>query len=191
MKTCTKCNQPKPLTSFHKDRSRASGLFPQCKSCVKVNSTKYYVTNKEQCNQKRRQHYLDNKEHHAQLTKAYYHKHLDKITAYKQRWSHDNYEKGIFTRSKRRAQLSNIEHTIRLKDIIIPVVCPYLEIPLTRTHGQGQLPTNASIDRIDNSKGYTPDNIQIISRLANTMKNNATNKQLIEFSKSILRLYSI
>ena len=38
----------------------------------------------------------------------------------------------------------------------------------------GGLDSSPSVDRIDNKKGYTKSNIQIISRKANQIKNNAS-----------------
>jgi len=74
------------------------------------------------------------------------------------------------------------EFNLTLDDIIIPDKCPILECEFN------QLSTlyTYSIDRIDNTKGYVKGNIQIITRLANMMKNAASNEELILFSKNIL-----
>ena len=34
MKICTKCGQSKPLTDFHKNKSKPDGLKSQCKACT-------------------------------------------------------------------------------------------------------------------------------------------------------------
>ena len=84
--------------------------------------------------------------------------------------------------SKQRAKRTNIEHTITPEDIIIPDYCPVLNIKLDV--GDRKIHGNApSIDRIDNNKGYTKENIMIISNRANMLKNNATLDELILIGK--------
>ena len=34
MQTCTKCDETKPLTEFHKSKDHRYGVRPDCKSCV-------------------------------------------------------------------------------------------------------------------------------------------------------------
>jgi len=55
----------------------------------------------------------------------------------------------------------------------IPRKCPLLGIDLI-VRAVGGLDSSPSVDRIDNKKGYTKSNIQIISRKANQIKNNAS-----------------
>ncbi len=90
--------------------------------------------------------------------------------------------------AKASAKRRNIEFTLTLEDIKIPEVCPLLQIPITNDFGHTL--SNPSIDRIDNTKGYTKDNIWIISRKANTMKSNASIDELLTFAKGILNLQS-
>lgn len=53
----------------------------------------------------------------------------------------------------------------------------------------GDLDTSPSLDRIDPTRGYLPENIQIISNLANRMKNNASDEQLLRFSHYYIEYY--
>ena len=74
----------------------------------------------------------------------------------------------LYTSAKRRAVRYGVSFTISLTDVRVPDVCPVLNIPLvfseTKTHN------TPSLDRIDNSKGYEPGNICVISWRANFMK---------------------
>jgi len=78
---------------------------------------------------------------------------------------------------------------ILVEDVVIPTVCPYLGVPITNIQGHGRIWTNASLDRIDSTKGYVKGNIQVISIMANCMKQHATVEQLLEFSKGIQKLH--
>ena len=55
--------------------------------------------------------------------------------------------------------------------------------------GQNNWCTSPSIDRIDNSKGYTKDNIIVVSQLANAIKNQATPNQIQKVATFYEKLY--
>lgn len=187
MKVCYKCKEEKPYHYFSKCKTRKDGYSPGCKDCSKAyreankeklakSKKEYAEANKEIIKAKKREYYLNNKNLYKERNKKYQNN--------PKAWSIR-----ALRRSKERAIDMGIEHTITLDDIIIPEVCPYLGTPITFIVGQGQLPGNASIDRIDSTLGYIPGNIQVISRLANTMKSNATTQELIKFAKSILQIH--
>jgi hypothetical protein len=88
----------------------------------------------------------------------------------------------MLNNSKQRAKNSNLEHNLLLEDIVIPDYCPVLGIKLET--GDRKNHYNApSIDRVDNSKGYTKDNIIIMSTKANMLKKDATLDELIMIGK--------
>lgn len=79
--------------------------------------------------------------------------------------------------ARRRAKLKGLRFDLLISDITIPVFCPVLGTQIVSGTRAGN-PHSASIDRIDNSKGYVADNIIIVSRRANTIKNDATPAEL-------------
>ena len=95
----------------------------------------------------------------------------------------------IWKRAKSRALKNNLEFNIEESDIIIPDICPLLEIPII-LGDKNNYENTPSLDRIDNSKGYIKGNIWVISKKANSMKNSATFKELSTFCKNIRR-YSL
>lgn len=92
----------------------------------------------------------------------------------------------LWMSAKGNAKIEGRDFTITPEDIVIPEFCPLLGTVLTRTFGVGRVDTNISIDRIDNSKGYIPGNIWVISDLANRMKRDASISQLQAFAAGIL-----
>lgn len=71
-----------------------------------------------------------------------------------------------------------------------PEYCKYLGIKLDYSYGKSTICGNSpSFDRIDSSKDYIPDNVQIISHKANTMKSSASSAELITFAKNVLLMH--
>lgn len=68
-----------------------------------------------------------------------------------------------------------------LNNLTFPITCPILGIPLKFNRGKMQ-DDSYSFDRIDSSKGYEINNIQVISWRANRLKNNATLTELKQLS---------
>jgi hypothetical protein len=94
---------------------------------------------------------------------------------------------------KRHARALGIEFDIDKSDIVIPERCPVLDIPLKMHVGSGRAgprPDSPSLDRIDPARGYVKGNVQVISGLANAMKNNATPEQLLKFADWISATYA-
>lgn len=105
------------------------------------------------------------------------------------KWISDHPTYKLWKAAKDSSKQRELEFSITIDDIIIPIKCPYLNISLTNIADGGRQDTNISLDRIDNSKGYIPGNIQVISSKANYMKRNASIKELIEFAKGILNTH--
>lgn len=79
----------------------------------------------------------------------------------------------------------NYAFDISAEDLIIPEYCPLLGIKINLDEDRERGVDSPSLDRIDNTKGYTKDNIAVISDLANIMKNRATLDQLTLFVKNM------
>ena len=56
-------------------------------------------------------------------------------------------------------------------------------------HGRDDWQNSPNIDRIDNNKGYTMDNVIVVSALANTIKTSATPDQIIKVGEFYKKLY--
>lgn len=92
--------------------------------------------------------------------------------------------------ARRRAKVKNLDFNITIEDIIVPANCPYLGIKLVSTRPRGDSRRDiATLDRIDPTKGYIKGNIEVMSWLANTMKNNASTELLIKFAHEVLKRY--
>lgn len=77
--------------------------------------------------------------------------------------------------------------TADIDDIGIPISCPVLGIPLKFNKGK-PLDDSISFDRIASTKGYTKDNVIIVSNRVNKLKSNSTYeemKKIFEYYKEL------
>ncbi len=84
--------------------------------------------------------------------------------------------RGLLNHLKQSAKKRDIYFDLTMVDLnnlSFPLTCPILGIPLYFNSGFAA-DDSYSVDRIDSDKGYTIDNVIIVSNRVNTLKSNAT-----------------
>jgi len=85
----------------------------------------------------------------------------------------------LWKAAKRRAKAKGLDFDIEVSDIIIPQLCPLLNIPIIHEVGKGHRnPNSPSLDRIKNHLGYVKGNILVVSWRANFLKSDSTIEEL-------------
>lgn len=108
------------------------------------------------------------------VVKAY--QKTDKYKTYIRNYYDKNWLKICLSQAKRRAKAKGLEFDIIESDLIIPKTCPILEIEIKTDRKSKSC--SPSLDRIDNTKGYTKDNVAIISNKANVHKSDLSIKEV-------------
>lgn len=89
----------------------------------------------------------------------------------------------LVARARQRGRKAGLEATITAADLDWPTHCPVLGIELEYPVGKDServcMPNYPSLDRWDNSKGYVPGNVFVISQRANALKSDATAEELM------------
>lgn len=97
------------------------------------------------------------------------------------KWRAENPALAMYNGALWRAKKYNIPFDLTLDDIVIPDVCPYLKTPFVAGTRYAM-----SLDKINPEQGYIKGNVEVISRKANIMKNDASTNELLEFAYTIL-----
>lgn len=87
----------------------------------------------------------------------------------------------LLHRLKSKAKQIGVPFNLDLCDIVVPDVCPVLNIPLSfgkETEDTGWRDNSPSVDRVIPSLGYVKGNVIVISYRANRIKNDATIDEL-------------
>jgi hypothetical protein len=93
--------------------------------------------------------------------------------------------------AKYRAKKKNLECSLTYPWVVERLergVCEMTGLPFVlEGKGKNNRPWSPSLDRIDNSKGYTPENTQVVVFLYNAAKNNATDTDVLMLAKALVR----
>lgn len=200
MKKCTKCGVEKDESEFYPRAGCSTNrVKSECKACTLKLARAWKAANPD----KRKAGNQKWKEANPDKVKAYGKKwrdaNPDKVKARDQKWREARPEdhkaqsaravrkihqdpiakaRRMIGSSKTRAKKRGLPHSISYEDLLpIPSVCPALGTPLSLsgTYINGNV---ASLDRINNNIGYVPGNVAVISRRANSIKNDATIEEL-------------
>jgi len=197
---CKKCIKNKKHEYYLKNRNKIieknKKYNEENKDVIKVRKKKYYNSNKKNILKESKKYRIENKDKIKERRKIYYNKNKKIINNINDKYKKDNkltisiknrnyritnIEKVLFNKAKDRAKRKSILFDITLDDIknIMPKdnICPFLGIKMCVSLGSGPSNNSFSLDRINSNKGYTKENIQIISNKANTSKNNITLNQ--------------
>jgi actin-related protein len=156
----------------------------------KIRGKEYREENKEKLQAKSKEYYEKNKEAIREKTSKrkaeQYRDNPEQSLAKQKEWKINNPERYLLQGAKARAKKQGIPFDITYQDIIIPEFCPYLGCKLEMFSEW----SSPSLDKKVPSLGYVKGNIQVISTKANTMKNNATQDELIAFANAVLKLHT-
>lgn len=153
MKNCTHCGRLLSIDNFSKSKSSAHGYRSWCKYCINISR---------------------NSEENKLKCKEYYNSRGRELTKLKKE---NNIQKYLYDSAKARAKSRNEEFSINISDIIVPELCPILGIKMYYHRGIKH-DDSYSLDRIDSNKGYTKENIWVISLRANRIKNDSNPNEL-------------
>lgn len=178
LKTCTKCNESRLVADFYGSRVSSDGLRSWCKPCFKGRERARWANSSAQVRERRaantRRWRIENAEGHARQRVEYREQNREEIRC-RDRTRHAEFPaRKLLSGAKARAKQVGMEFSVTLDDIMpLPKVCPVLGIELRKGIHSGD-DHSYSLDRTDNSRGYVPGNVAVISRRANRIKNDAT-----------------
>lgn len=161
-KACPACGLDKDSSEFYKYRN--GSLHKACKACTLAVRAKYYRANRA-------------KVLGREATRRAEIDWSDRCRRYRQKHWVKPLMQSANVCSKRRG---HSKPTITEEWIYQqPLVCPYLNVPLQPDPGS-RSPWALSLDRIDNTRGYSPDNVRLTSWIWNLMRGPLTVEEALK-----------
>lgn len=193
MKTCSHCKLSQPPTGFHRDATRADGLQSRCKACTKLTNALRYAADPAKNHEASRARYAaKGAEQNAARYAKYREQYLKRRDAELETARGRLYS--VFAVARDRARKHGREFDITLDWLMLrwadnKGLCEVSGLPLTLDRdlaGDRRFqPFNPSLDRRDNARGYTPDNVRIVCVLVNLALNGFGDETFIRVCKAV------
>lgn len=116
---------------------------------------------------------FNRKEYH----KKYYTDNKERLKTKARQYHTDNHM-WLLRGAKRRAKQAGLSFNLDTSDIVVPDLCPILQIPMIPKTRYAP-----SLDRKNPDEGYTKENVWVISKLANQMKSDSTLEEQRKFAE--------
>lgn len=152
----------------------------QCNRCKVDKEDNQFIHGRNKCldcYRKRQEYYRNNRERELARAKRNNNKDRNHTNEVKRAGIRKNPVSYILWQIKSKSKRYNIPFNLTHEDIVIPTHCPVLGIPLTISDGNSTW-NSPSVDRTIPRLGYVKGNIAIISHRANSIKSDATSKEL-------------
>lgn len=212
-KQCSKCKEWLDLASFHKSSITSTGLNSRCKSCNGCTfeptgpKPKPLVDGKMQCRTcgawKPLEELEKNKACRYGRTSRCKACGIKKTQEWASR-SIENYLKNLAChhkqnlkfRTKHRSRAHLWQDTCVTYEFLLDLWkkqdgrCAVTGVEMTYVLGEGGTQCNLSIDRIDSSLGYIPENVQLVCKQVNLMKHTMDHEDLMFWCRAILECNS-
>jgi hypothetical protein len=142
---------------FGRDKNTASGFAGTCRTVVKARNSSAHLRARDQNNLR---HKVNRRRQRASVDAAL--------------WA----MKKLVSDARRRAAARGYEFNLDAAKMERPATCPVFGWRLVYQAERRRKPNSASLDRIDSSRGYTTDNVWVISWRANMLKSDASAAEL-------------
>jgi hypothetical protein len=203
-KICSKCGRELPLECFGKHKSKKDGLQPYCKECQKQYGKQYwkeyYARHRDEQLEKNKQYYAEHRDELIEYKKQWRadNPEYDKLHG-KQYYAEHRKERNQYF-AERYATIEGYARNIRNSNLRedrkygrcgkdedpLPTIEQYIELLQQRDYyDKKHYPFNEmGVDRIDNSKAHTIDNIVPCSTAHNVQRGRKTFEEFKELMQN-------
>lgn len=181
---CARCAESKDESLFG-DTARKAGAGAWCRECYRVYHREWYLANKSKVTEQTRQWRAANPEKAAAANTRNRAKRVIRC------WN-----TLLFYSTRQRSRVLACTDFDLTPDFIQSLyarqggLCHWFGIPMLIT-GQDRHPQKPSVDRLDNARGYTKDNVVLACHAANMGRSKSTAEEWVSFVKLLRATWSI